>query len=365
MACSKSFQRSEDFINNVLDIVCDKILEHLPISIAAQTSVLSKRWRSAWLSLKKLNFDADFSEPRYSDWQKCSCIISSVLFHHNSPVHDFRLFNPFTNWDAMNLSQWISFLSKNGVRKIVITNRYTGIEFVDISSYIFSCSELEHLELNDFKLNPPPNNFRGFPNLKHLELVDFEFTNQNSFSTLIGSSKMLVALKLENWIGTYHVAIDAPCLQTLRLKGDFESLAFRNVGSLKSISLSLKAMPKKPITVETVDAVNLLASCCQLQSIRFSGHLCKVFSGENVGQYFLNFNYNYKLNHLRTVYIQGITGSNAELKLVEYLLAISVVLEFLLFKSGNLDIESELKMSRALMGFPRASPKARLFFLKK
>ncbi|XP_074274726.1 F-box/FBD/LRR-repeat protein At1g13570-like [Silene latifolia] len=426
MACSKSFQRSEDFFSNVLDIVCDRILEHLPICIAAQTSVLSKQWRRAWLSLKKLNFDADFwgAVVRRSDWQKCSCIISSVLFHHNGPVHDFHLYIPRnTNWDGRNLSQWICFLSKNGVQKIVITNHYAVVGFVDISSYIFRCSELVYLELiNGFYLNSPPTDFTGFPMLKHLLLENIMFRNQNNFITLIGSCKMLVTLKLVDWLGMDHVVIDAPSLQTLILEGDFQSLAFRNVRSLESISLHLNTIREKLQTAKVVNAVNLLASSCQLQSMEFNGLLCKFLAGvgimnstsvtfkhlhklclsnlnlndfsvfryllsvidccpyiktldislisasknqinpgENVGQRGFDFNYNYKLHHLREVNIKSIMGSTAELKFVEYLFAISVVLENVFFKAGEPGVESELKISKALMALPRASPKARLF----
>ncbi|XP_074278766.1 F-box/FBD/LRR-repeat protein At1g13570-like [Silene latifolia] len=419
MACSKSFHRSEDFFSNVLDIVCDKILKHLPIWIAAQASVLSKRWRSAWLSLKKLNFDAYFwgAEGRDYDWPKCSSIISSILFHHNGPVHDFQLYIPAsTNWDGMNLSQWICFLSKNGVRKIVITNCYRDMGFVDISSYIFRCSELVYLELiNGFYLNSPPTDFSGFPMLKHLLLENIMFRNQNDFSTLIGSCKMLATLKLVVWNGMDHVVIDAPSLQTLILKGDFQSLAFRNVRSLESVSLHLNTWRQKLLFAKTVNAVNLLASSCQLRSMEFNGQLCKFLAGgggimnstlvafkhldklclinlnlndfgvshyllsmieccpyiktldisfirsKNVGQHILDFKYNYKLNHLRDVTIEGIMGSTAELKFVEYLFAISVVLENVFFKSGEPGVETELKISRALMALPRASPKARLF----
>ncbi|XP_074274754.1 F-box/FBD/LRR-repeat protein At1g13570-like [Silene latifolia] len=82
-------------------------------------------------------------------------------------------------------------------------------------------------------------------------------------------------------------------------------------------------------------------------------------------QHILDFDYNYKLDHLYEVNIEHITGSSAELKLVEYLLAISVVLKNVFFKSVNCDTtELQLKMSKTLMEFPRASPKARLLFLE-
>ncbi|KAH9607039.1 hypothetical protein KSS87_013814 [Heliosperma pusillum] len=432
MAGSVSSTKMEDLISNVPNIVVDKILENLPISKAAQTSVLSKQWRDTWLSLKSLIFESDFwnkhllNEDRGPNWQKCCRIISSILLHHNGPVHEFCLFIPMNaRGDLMNHSQWISFLSKNGVRKIVISN---WSDTMDITSYIFSCSELVHLELNDFKLNAPPTDFIGFPYLKHLKLLNCEFTKQNIFCSLIENCKMLTTLRLENWRGTgmSHIVIDAPRLQTLTLIGNFESLAFGNILSLKSIYLYLRKMPEKLVTVQTIDAVNLLASSCQLQALNFDVYLAlqtddlaagcaykfltaggiirsppntfnhldslcirnlnlsdlgvfryllaiieccpyikklgiSVLPGEDVGcQHILDYNYNYKLNKLLEVNIKGLTGSIAELKLVEYLLAISPVLENLFFTFGRLGIESELRLSKALMRFPRASTKASL-----
>ncbi|XP_074274736.1 F-box/FBD/LRR-repeat protein At1g13570-like isoform X4 [Silene latifolia] len=400
----------KDFFENAPDLVIDKILENLPIRMAAQTSVLSKQWRRAWLSLKILFFDSDFW--KHSDWQKCSRIISNILLYHDGLVHKFDLRIPFdTSKDCMSHSQWISFLSKNGVRDLFIGNNPSSR--IDISSYIFQCKKIVRLMLIGCNLNSPPTDFSGFPNLRSLILLDVHFNKPNVFHSLIENCKVLETLHLFSWFGMDHVVVDLPRLQTLELFGDFESLAFRNIRCLKSISLhSLKSL-----TVETFDAANLLANSCQLQSITFDGQLFKLFVaggikrsssvtfkhlnelclsnlrlsefgvlrdllsmieccpyimkldisvtvGVNVGQDIVEFNYNYKLDHLREVIIKGITGSSAELKLVEYLLAISTVLENLFLKSGELGIESKLKMSSALMGFPRASPKARLSFLE-
>ncbi|KAH9607037.1 hypothetical protein KSS87_013812 [Heliosperma pusillum] len=400
-----------DFFSNIPDIVIDKILEKLPIRMAAQTSVLSKQWRDAWLSLKSLIFNNDFWEKLTDgdydlDWRKGSQIISDILLCHNGPVHDLDLNLSGACSNRMNPRQWISFLSKNGVRKIVLRYPYATM---DLTSYIFRCSELVHLELSAFKLNPPPTDFIGFPYLKHLVLEKIRFIKQSIFSSLIKNCRMLETVKLMKCSVMDHIVIDVPSLQTLILSSNFESLDFRNVRGLKSMSVCLKTLPKKLVTVETVDAVNL-------QSIEFDGHkflaaggivksppvtfnhleeLClsnlnlsdfaifrylfymiescpsikkldiSVIPGETVGQHVFDYNYNYKLDQLLVVNIEGITGSSAELKLVEYLFAISPILENLFFKSGYIGIESKLNMSEALMRFPRASTKASLVCLKK
>lgn len=60
----------------------------------------------------------------------------------------------------------------------------------------------------------------------------------------------------------------------------------------------------------------------------------------------------------------GISRSLAELKIIEYLLAISGALEYFLFRCENLDAASELKVSRDFLRFRRASAKAQLVCLQ-
>ena len=107
------------------------------------------------------------------DGQECSNIISGILYNHDGPVHEFTLqippvFEGGTNEKCLNLKQWLSFLSKNDVRRIKILN---FIERMPISSNIFWCSELIHRELYRGTLNPPPYGFNGFPKLLEMFVI--------------------------------------------------------------------------------------------------------------------------------------------------------------------------------------------------
>ena len=79
----------------------------------------------------------------------------------------------------------------------------------------------------------------------------------------------------------------------------------------------------------------------------------------------LDCNKPHKSPHLVNVKITGITGSAVELQLIEYLLTIAVALERLFYESDHGDTESELKLSRVLLGIPRASTKAHLVCLSR
>lgn len=91
----------------------------------------------------------------------------------------------------------------------------------------------------------------------------------------------------------------------------------------------------------------------------------QVNSRRSVVQHKFEYNKDYKLGRLLKVLVTGLTGSSAELELIKFVLAISVVLEELSFKCCDLDPISELKMSRELLELPRASSKAKLVCLEQ
>ncbi|XP_021852840.1 uncharacterized protein [Spinacia oleracea] len=71
----------------------------------------------------------------------------------------------------------------------------------------------------------------------------------------------------------------------------------------------------------------MIQSCPQVKDLEIS-----VKPNTDVFQHKIDFNDNYKLSHLSRVKFTGITGSSAELKLIEYVLAISEALENFLYK---------------------------------
>ncbi|KAA8529279.1 hypothetical protein F0562_033922 [Nyssa sinensis] len=65
------------------------------------------------------------------------------------------------------------------------------------------------------------------------------------------------------------------------------------------------------------------------------------------------------LNKLREVKMQGVRGWKAELEFIKYILACSPKLELLnIVRCKDIDANAESRMSRELMRYPRASPKA-------
>ncbi|XP_021725015.1 uncharacterized protein LOC110692316 [Chenopodium quinoa] len=105
--------------------------------------------------------------------------------------------------------------------------------------------------------------------------------------------------------------------------------------------------------------INMVQNCPYIKYLELSS----ITPNKSVLQHKFDYDNNFKLRHLLKAKITGITGSSAELKLVEYIVGISVKLTRFLFKCNNLDPSSELKVLRELLQLPRASKKAKLVCL--
>ncbi|XP_056691975.1 F-box/FBD/LRR-repeat protein At1g13570-like [Spinacia oleracea] len=384
--------------------------------MAARMGVLSTKWKAHWLSLRHLRFDEAFWDEVGED--KGSSIVSNILFHHKGPLQKFSLFIPPY---SINLSQWLSFVSRTGVKNIFLFNWYD--DDLVLPSHIFECKELMKLKLRRFVLNHLPRDFKGFANLRSLELYYIE-CNLDDFGSLISNCPRLTLLRLENYIGLGHFIIDVPSLESLVIKHVFCYISFINVVRLTNISLDLDNFENPQDNAIVYDSFQYCVAYLYFNLICFFRLSCKFLDAGAVVKWFpLAFNHmsklclselklgradvyhfvfhmvqscpfikelkisfwpdkavinavqqehdcdgNYKLAHLLKVKITEITGSLAELKFIEYVLAISVVLEKFFFNfidSRNFrGANSEVQVLRDLLQLPRASPKAQLVWLK-
>ncbi|XP_074314699.1 F-box/FBD/LRR-repeat protein At1g13570-like [Silene latifolia] len=434
MASSESLETNNDLISIMPAIVTDKILKHLPLKIAAKTSILSRTWRRIWLSCPYLTFDETFwagfhNVDSTTDWQKGSCIINNILLHHNASIHSFYVVLKPNNADAdllvdknASLSQWLSVLAKTCTRKLVLRNcARKWHNLVILTSYIFHCTKLTKLRLHCFVLIAPPFDFKGFPHLKHLELYFMKFNRGlDMLWSIIAKCPCLVFLRLDNCLGVDILNVDAPRLEKLIIRGISDSLCLKKAPRLTDVLLcSINSKMKGIKTV--VATIKSLSSSYNLQSLEIEGNLSKLLAAGGINKSLpVAFNclhrlclakldlsdsdvfcfthgmlqscpvlrdleisiispsnavghsnvhqsnhYNYELRKLQKVKITGITGSSAELKFIEYVLAKSVVLEIMFFKCGKQDVVSEHKVLKQLIRFPRASTKAQFVYMEE
>lgn len=267
-----------DIISNLPRDVIHEIWERLPLQDAARMSVLSHKWQDIWTSTPHLLFDDCFftsvlKEERQETLRFCSTV-SKILFQHQGPIHKFSLFVPPLN-ACPDVSQWISHLSRNGLRDFSLRNTYMSP--LKLSSRLFCCGDLEKLKLFFCIFSPPPLNIRGFPKLTSLEL-DRVFLTYKTFKDLIESCPVLHNLNLTNFTGMEHrnIVIDSPNLKHLILDWQFESLELKSCENLVSASFGMQIFVNVVHRASLCNLVKVLATSSKLKRLCFKGHFCTV-----------------------------------------------------------------------------------------
>ncbi|KAK1374535.1 hypothetical protein POM88_030728 [Heracleum sosnowskyi] len=406
-----------DRISNLPSSLITLILKGLPIRDVARTSILSKTWRGIWVMHPHLVFDEGFFTQFVSKEERTIRVsivlktISNILLLHTGPVLTFHLSIPkyLTLHQCLDTGFWISNISKNGVRNLEILNKQRVV--YKMPSYIFSCVDLTYLKLEKCVLNPPLG-FGGFCNLTDLELVTVIITTDLSFGT------RLKQIHLEDCTGIQHLGClfknsNNLTVLTIFCSGEFDWRLFESIQKPQLLRLTLLrvansrneiinldklvgSMPRinhldvdnlflesfKPgaavverlittledLYLDNVGFDNLVRSQCVLCLIKISPNLqyldiqleSKVNSSDDVDLMVLWADI--ILDQLKTVEIKGIVGSRAEFQFIKLLLASTPSLRRIKLEKDKTisDPKEELKISRELLQFPRASTAAQI-----
>ena len=205
-----------DRISNLPGGVIQKILSYLPIREAVRTSVLSSNWRCKWAMLPRLVFDDQkIDVTRKSRRRRTTfvSIVDRVLLLQIGPVDAFELvYRKFIA--ASDVDRWILHLTRKSLKEFTLT-KSRGSQYT-VSSCLFSCQELVHLDLHNCSLKPS-SAFKGFRRLKSLRFQNVTVT-QDVFEKLIGCCPLLERLTLIDLNGITHLKIDAPNLNFVKSK---------------------------------------------------------------------------------------------------------------------------------------------------
>ncbi|GKF33689.1 F-box/FBD/LRR-repeat protein-like protein, partial [Tanacetum coccineum] len=116
----------EDVISRMPENVITDIMNRFPIRDAMRTSILASNWRFRWTMLTELVFDQNFSkylqgpngEKSYDERN-----ISRILLNLICPIKKFYLYIPnyYKVLDVKDISHWVLFLSKKGIKELTIT----------------------------------------------------------------------------------------------------------------------------------------------------------------------------------------------------------------------------------------------------
>jgi len=198
---SESATEDLDFISNMPDIVITNILDRLPTRDAISTSILSRDWRFKWTLLSRLVFDKHLYEylSTTKHGRHYQRIISRLLPNLRCDIIKFVLYTKEQCYDE-DIAHWLLFLSTKGVKDLTIF-KWTGDWLenqIQLSSHVFSCLKLKHLDLYNccFEL---PARFHGFPNLLSLKMGHVKF-NKGNLGEFISQCPLLEILD----VGVIH-----------------------------------------------------------------------------------------------------------------------------------------------------------------
>ncbi|KAM0052522.1 putative F-box domain, FBD domain, leucine-rich repeat domain superfamily [Helianthus debilis subsp. tardiflorus] len=407
----------EDIISNLPEDLIHPILVRMPVKDAVRTSVLSKKWRHRWTTMRRLDLRCEFSG-KYANigaYQHTGLfrIVNHIMINHKGPILKFVLHMPEEiNFDSFQeVDQWMLILSRNNVRVLDFRNLHP---FYQIPSSVFSCRELRALLLSKCILKPPLE-FPGFPKLRYIFLLKVNF-GSNVGQTVINLPH-LKKLILHSCLNVNNFNIRAVKLRTLKVVNCLDAMLLRLLHSkrLSAVHICLgKSM--QGLQVERYSLARMLRKLPKLVTLTLDGYFLKFLAAEKFPSSlphaikclqeltFQRFSFGdldqlqgvlcmlrnspslkvLRVTHmqmgpeadleltskyiesldcldqtlfmLKTVEITSLEGSRPELLFVKLLLDRSPHLESMIIRPGaKVDVEKRLNIAKDVMLFPRAS----------
>ncbi|KAI5410632.1 hypothetical protein KIW84_055957 [Lathyrus oleraceus] len=179
-----------DRISEFHDSILCHILSFLPTKHAATTSILSKRWKSLWLSVLTLEFDCkSFKDMAYHGYSVHQLMLLRKI---ELPILSFR-FN-CNYWCPIqtqrDVTLFVSYLMNRGIENLNIHND------MKLPSSILSCKTLKVLKLKGIIVNGFSHQV-DFPVLKILHLERMIFERHELLVKLLSGCHILEELETE------------------------------------------------------------------------------------------------------------------------------------------------------------------------
>ncbi|EOA19656.1 hypothetical protein CARUB_v10003199mg [Capsella rubella] len=192
----------EDRISFFPDHLLCEILSHLPTKVAVRTCVLSKRWKSLWLSVPLLDLGVEEFRAGYSEFAR---VLHSFLdISRETRIHKLILYLTRNQRDQSYLTQWIHNAVMLKVQHLdinICSASYVGTKLMPLCLY--TCETLLSLKLYHVAL--PDFENVSLPRLKIMHLNDNIYTSDALLENLISSCPVLEDLKVFRYVGIENV----------------------------------------------------------------------------------------------------------------------------------------------------------------
>ncbi|XP_030930763.1 F-box protein At4g09920-like [Quercus lobata] len=215
--------RFSDLSNSLL---CH-ILSFLTTKEAVATSILSRRWKTLWTRVPKLDLDTDDMHLSLDKIGECNepinisytDVLSRVLALHIAPfIRSFRL-RCNSDCAPFHFDTWTRTAIARNVEELKLLIFYSYGIHMGLPCSIFYCQTLVALELSGGIDLDPPSSFQ-LPNLKILRLLEIYYCKDSScFSWLLSGCPVLEDLSFERdgYDCLYHFQISVPTLKCLHI----------------------------------------------------------------------------------------------------------------------------------------------------
>ncbi|ONK79327.1 uncharacterized protein A4U43_C01F5240 [Asparagus officinalis] len=406
-----------DRLSSLPKNVIETILMRMPIRDAVRTSILSRGWRFEWSTLPQIVID---TQPLLSSLggmqmeldKKIVKTVDHILLLHHGPIHKFTLSIDLES--SSDIDRWILFLSRNGIKEFSLL-KWRG-QLYKLPSYFFSW-DITYLELYRCAFIPPTS-FKGFSRLTVMTLDRVSFTD-NGLATLMSLCPLLKELVLRQVTGCTHLNISAQKIVKVVIQGSFHDIRFESTPLLATASIKmLEVAGDSLVSKEDCRIVRVLGDTPSIYQLELLGPTLKNLAVGDVPVHLaaicpvkyliidINFeatqemlaafcmfrsspavqklgitaisdkkiatissdgfwegeeSFNCTFSQLKVVEVTDFSGITSELKLIEFVLANSPVLERLHIKFKE-NVAHLVKILKELNQYRRVSPKAKLFF---
>ncbi|GAU38278.1 hypothetical protein TSUD_119590 [Trifolium subterraneum] len=210
-----------DRISDLPDSILCHILSFLPTNYAATTSILSKRWKSVWLSVLSLNFDYLASKD-FKSFRKSVFATMSTLKNKDISIHSFTIksgqSSKFISRDYIRICK---FVMERGIKNLYYDMSEKG-RFTKLPLSILGLKTLQVLKLTEVKMGE--FNQVDFPCVKtlHLNRVRFiceEYIEKFLFGFPILEDLQLLSLGIEHYVRSTKNLRALPSFVKVRMVG--------------------------------------------------------------------------------------------------------------------------------------------------